>query len=353
MERLKEYIERKGGIRKSATELGVSHSLLSLVLQGKRNLPVEVKERIEAELDSQKIEAGISIEEALRQFYFSREVEGKSSQTVEFYRWKLEQFKKFLVGLGAKVVEDLSPAHIREFLSIMKATNNSGGIHAYYRAIRAFTKFLESEGIISNNPLERIRVKQERKIIPTLKPEQLREIFTWIPRIWTREFEQKRNKALLAVLLDTGVRRGELLSMQIKDLDFEKGLITVKGKTGFRRVSLSHPTLQLVKDYLNLREDDNSALWISNTGEAMSINTLREIFRHLKTHFPDLASILHPHTFRHTCGVSLIRAGMNFRLVQEHLGHVSLSMTQHYTRTIEVEDVARIHKDLSPVKGIL
>jgi len=348
---LKEFIELAGGLRKAAERLGVAPSYLSMVLKGQRSLNPELEARIKETLQARG-PSGLSLGQALDEFLFSKEAEGISAKTLEFYRQKLRPFIGYLQNTGVKVVKDITPAHIRDFMMALRDTGHGrGGLHAYYRAIRAFMAYLEGEGIIDQSPHRKVKAPRlPKRVMPTLSPEQLQRLFS--SRLGDTEFTEKRNRALLLVLLDTGVRLGELLSMRLTDLDLRQGMVKVSGKTGERLVGMSEGTVSALKSYLELRRDTRNEVWLNDDGSPMTQWGIEDLFRRLKQKFPDMKHLLHPHAFRHTCATRLLEAGMDIRLVQRHIGHASITMTQHYTGSLRDEVVIKAHRRLSPVKLI-
>jgi len=144
--------------------------------------------------------------------------------------------------------------------------------------------------------------------------------------------------------------------MRLPDLDLKGGWIKVRGKTGERLVSLSDETVEAIKAYLEASErirGEEKALWLDMDGSPMSDGAVRRLFRDLQEKFPEHKRLLHAHTFRHTCATRLLEAGMDVRMVQRHLGHASIGMTQHYTSQLRDDIVAKAHKRLSPVRNIL
>jgi integrase/recombinase XerC len=160
-----------------------------------------------------------------------------------------------------------------------------------------------------------------------------------------------RDRALLETLYGTGVRVGELASMNIGDCDFTEASVRVLGKGGKERiVPLGQSALEALQAYLRERlgmlakakGGDGDALWLARGGRRLSIRQVQNIVRRHGTLGAGRGD-LHPHAMRHSCATHLLDAGADLRSIQELLGHSSLSTTQRYThvsvdRLMEVYD---------------
>jgi integrase/recombinase XerC len=162
-----------------------------------------------------------------------------------------------------------------------------------------------------------------------------------------------RDCALLEMLYGTGVRVGELASMDVAHVDFSESVVRVLGKGGKERVvPLGKSAAESLEAYLperlgllaKARDADPDALWLSQRGRRLSIRQAQNIVRRHGTLGAGRGD-LHPHAMRHTCATHLLDAGADLRSIQELLGHSSLSTTQRYThvsvdRLMEVYDRA-------------
>jgi len=158
---------------------------------------------------------------------------------------------------------------------------------------------------------------------------------------------------LLETLYATGVRIGELASMNVSDCDFADSSVRVLGKGAKERVvPLGESARSAVEEYLSERlgivakskQPDSDALWLSQRGRRISVRQLQNIVRRHGNAGAGRGD-LHPHALRHTCATHLLDAGADLRSIQELLGHSSLSTTQRYThvsvdRLMEVYDKA-------------
>jgi integrase/recombinase XerD len=165
----------------------------------------------------------------------------------------------------------------------------------------------------------------------------------------------KRDQAIIMVLVDTGLRAGELCKLRIGDIDSKTGRVEVKhgviggakGGKG-RTVFLGKAARRAVWRYLADREDDLTAddpIFISQEDRAFTPDTLRQVIKAVA----DRAGVknAYPHKFRHTFAIAYLRAGGDVFTLQALLGHASLDMVRHYARIAEV-DVQQAHRKASP-----
>jgi len=168
----------------------------------------------------------ISVKKAVSDFLLSCKVEGKSYGTIECYSDKLKGFLWYCRNYGLpEDIENITTTHLREFLAYLrdiphrfnsscpraKKPINSTTIQKYYRALSSLFNFLIREEVLDSNPSVKIRVpRAEKKVIKALSSNEVNHIINTLPNT----FEGKRNKAIILVLVDCGLRLGELLNLR-------------------------------------------------------------------------------------------------------------------------------------------
>lgn len=146
-------------------------------------------------------------------------------------------------------------------------------------------------------------------------------------------------RAIVFLLLDTGLRRAELLSLNLAQLDFERGTLRVKGKGGeWRTEALNDAPKRAVLEYLSSRPQRDGLLW----PEGFGIDQIRKLLDRLG----DRAGVcrVHPHRFRHTFACNALRAGMDVLALKALLGHSSLQMVEYYVGMLESERALEEHR---------
>ncbi|MDH3199930.1 MAG: tyrosine recombinase XerC [Myxococcales bacterium] len=277
-----------------------------------------------------------------------------SVRTVETYIRDLRSFREFVreEGLPADA-RKLDIVALRGFLSSLFRSNQASTLSKKVSAIRSFYRFLLKRRMIDENPAAGLRSPKVAKSLPRfLTVDQAFRVMDSPPKESMRAKPlQDRDRALLETLYGTGVRVGELASMNIDDCDFEAVSARVLGKGGKERVvPLGRSALEALRAYLperrgllaKAREGNADALWLSRRGTRLSVRQVQNIVRRHGTLGAGRGD-LHPHAMRHTCATHLLDAGADLRAIQELLGHASLSTTQRYThvsvdRLMEVYD---------------
>jgi integrase/recombinase XerC len=287
---------------------------------------------------------------------YLRDERRSSARTVETYRRDLLSFGAYVAGEGLPLdARKLDIVALRGFLSSLFRTNQASTMKKKVSALRSFFRFLLKREIIERNPAAGLRSPKVPKGLPRfLTVDQAFRVVEAPPKEDRRsKVLRVRDHALLETLYGTGVRVGELASMNVADCDFSELSIRVLGKGGKERVvPLGEPAADALKAYLRERlgilakskEPDADALWLSQRGRRISVRQVQNIVRRHGNAGAGRGD-LHPHAMRHSCATHLLDAGADLRSIQELLGHSSLSTTQRYThvsvdRLMEVYDKA-------------
>ena len=279
-----------------------------------------------------------------------------SARTVETYIRDLRSFGDYVRDQGLPAdARKLDIVALRGFLSSLFRSNQASTMKKKVSAIRSFFKFLLKRHIIDQNPASGLRSPKVGQSLPRfLTVDQAFRVMDAPPKEEKRAKSlQARDQALLETLYGTGVRVGELASMNLGQCDFTESEVRVLGKGGKERiVPFGKSAVEAIRAYLPARSGllatakhgDPDALWLSRTGRRLSVRQVQNIVRRhgmLGAGRGDL----HPHAMRHSCATHLLDAGADLRSIQELLGHSSLSTTQRYThvsvdRLMEVYDRA-------------
>jgi site-specific recombinase XerD len=290
-----------------------------------------------------------SIEVWAKEFILDRKVRGLSPGTIRFYRQKL---KLFLGWCDAQVISNLTelePNTIRHYLLYLEDTgHNKGGIHACYRALKAFLNWWEDEFEPDTwrNPIH--KVKPPKQDVAPIEGIHIDTLKALLDTCEGNKFTEKRDKAIMLFLFDTGVRAGEFCSLNLEDMDRTfRSVIIRKGKGGKpRTVFLSKKTRSALRAYLRQRKDESVSLWVTIHGSRLSYDGLREIMkRRGKT-----AGVKPPrlHDFRRGFALECLRNGMDVYSLQKLMGHADLQVLQRYLAQT-TEDISRAHRIGSPV----
>jgi len=202
--------------------------------------------------------------------------------------------------------------------------------------IRSFYEFLTLEKLADADPTELLELPQQARKLPDIL--SLNEILAMINAIDRSKPEGERNAAMLETLYGSGLRVSELVGLKISNLYLEDEFVKVTGKGSKERlVPLSPPSIKLIKNYItNVRvhslvaKGSEDTIFLSNRGKAISRVMVFLIIRKL-ARLVGINKSISPHSFRHSFATHLVENGADLRVVQELLGHVSITTTEIYT----------------------
>lgn len=287
-------------------------------------------------------------------FLVDREARGLSPRTVSFYREKLGLLAAYLLEHGIADVPQITPDILRCYLLDLGRTHNAGGVHAIYRAIRAFLRWWEDEDYLPGwrNPLARVRPPK----VPTapLEPAPLESIQAMLRTCEARTFHGDRDRAIGLALLDTGCRASEFVAVNLGDIDLATGQILVRRGKGAkpRAVFLGKKSRKALLAYLRHRdtEDPSAPLWVTRHGSRLTYAGLREVVRRRARR----AGVIEPslHDFRRAFALACLRKGMDVFSLQRLMGHSDLSVLRRYLAQT-TEDTRLAHQQSGPVDNLL
>lgn len=257
----------------------------------------------------------------------------------------------YLIWLEDTSCLEVNFSKIREYLHfIQKFEYKKTTISRKISALRTFYKYLNRERLIDTNPASNLTLPKKPKSLPKfLTPDEMEQILNNIKIETPTGF---RNKTILELLWATGMRVSELSGLNFENLNLEQNEITVFGKGAKERIVLvsdrAKTYLQryistvrplIAKEY-NPTTLDSDPVFINNTGFRLQNKTIRKAINDVVDSI-NLPKKVTPHMFRHSFATKLIENGADLRVVQELLGHASISNTQIYTHvsTQHLKDV--------------
>ena len=272
--------------------------------------------------DLKKKEERNTNETYINTFLSAKEIEGCSKRTIKYYKENIEH----LIFNLDKPIKKITTEEIRKYLSEYKDNNNCSSvtIDNIRRIFSSFFAWLEDEDYIIKSPVRRIhKVKTATKVKETFTDENIEKM--------RDECKFIRNLVIVELLYSTGIRVGELVNLNISDINFEDRSCIVQGKGNKQReVYFDARTKLHLSQYLEYRNDDNNALFVSKNKphQRLSISGVELIVR--KIGFETNINKVHPHKFRRTLATVAIDKGMPIEQVQQLLGHVKIETTMQY-----------------------
>ena len=188
-----------------------------------------------------------------------------------------------------------------------------------------------------------------RKVVRGLSGQELKRLLEVVQD--SSSALKVRNKAMVYILVDCGLRVSELANLEISDIDLQRGIIRVRGKGSKERlVRMGLSTQKALWQYMALRNNSMPFLWVNRSSVKQEANGVQQWMRDLGKR---IGIRLYPHLLRHTFAISFLRNGGNVFALQAALGHNSLEMTRRYCQALGFEDVFREHEIASPIDNAL
>ncbi len=300
------------------------------------------------------------IQEFLDSFLdYLRKERGASERTLTTYEQSLREFYNFLfeyVGnVGATPIlslpDQLSEDGVRAFLvELDKRGNDRRTVRKKLSSIRSFAKYLVKFEFIDRDFTSLISTPKGVKSIPVfIEEDGIEKMLDVVPK----EPVDYRDKAMLELLYGTGMRVGELCSLDFMDVDYDSRLVKVLGKRRKQRIiPVVDRAIDAIRNYLKVRDrisgkrDDDNALFISSNGKRI---IPASVYRVVAKRIGEVSNVERkgPHTLRHSFATHLLNHGADLEAVRQLLGHESLSTTQVYTH-LSVEQLKKIYKSSHP-----
>jgi integrase/recombinase XerC len=266
------------------------------------------------------------IDKFLRYLEIERAV---SEHTLRAYRKDLDTF--FLKIKAAP--EDIDMIDIRGFIAEqIKSGLSKTTAGRRLATVRSFFKFLYREGYIKANPAKLVSNPKPPKLLPRFL--SIDEVFALVENPNGIGFLLARDRSVLELLYSSGLRVSEISGLNVDDLNIKEGLVKVRGKGKKERiVPVGSKAIDSIKSYMlerMLMKSGSEALFLNRRGTRLSDRGMRRIV----IKYAQISGVnrrIGPHTLRHTFATHLLQGGADLRVLQELLGHSSLSTTQKYT----------------------
>lgn len=285
-----------------------------------------------------------------------------SPHTLADYQNTFRKFSAWLVGQGDPEFHHITPDHIRRFLAAQNGISKKTLLN-YHTGLSALWTWAVGEGITATNIVHRVeRPTPEKIAIVPLTESDLKALLSVLgsSRSYTRPGKREsahalpnadRDRAIILLLLDTGIRSHELAALRIHQVDLPNRRVKVFGKGAKERsIPFSARTGQTLWRYLSSRPNDSAGdpLIITQTGARFT----RDRLYHLLESIGQRAGVpqSNPHRFRHTFAITYLRNGGDPYSLQIMLGHSTMEMVRRYL-AIAQADLDAQHKIASPVAG--
>jgi integrase/recombinase XerD len=293
----------------------------------------------------------MDVQQAIAEFLqHGQTVRNLSDRTLRAYQSDLSQFN---IHLHDTAMVDITPDHLEGYLDKLGTEPyRDTSIRRKVAALKVFFRFLEEQGIVHESPARKLKIKRpvENRVPTVLSQREVRSLLA-APKSQIAELSSSRDQSaggrnryfcavrdnvILELLFSTGIRIGELVALDTKDVDLDRRQIQITGRaTRGRIVMLSAEQItDALVNYLDLRNErslDTPALFVGRSGTRLTIYSIENIFKkHVR--LAEIKRHITPHALRHTMAAMLVSSGTDIRQIQEILGHASILSTQVYTR---------------------
>ncbi|NOZ25955.1 MAG: tyrosine recombinase XerC [Nitrospirae bacterium] len=283
------------------------------------------------------------VEEFLRYMELEK---GASKHTLRAYRKDLGQF----FALVRKHPAETELSDIRGFIAHrLRDGKERSTVSRQLATLRSFFGFLYREGLMGSNPARLVPNPKQKKRLPRFL--SVDEAFSIIDEPEGIGFLKARDRAVLDLLYSAGLRVSELAAMDMDDLNLREGLIKVRGKGKKERiVPVGSKAVKSLKAYLVERalvRQRTQSVFLNRKGSRLTDRSIRRIVVKYSRE-TGLGGRIGPHTLRHTFATHLLQSGADLRVIQELLGHSSLSSTQVYTH-LDVSHLMDVYDGAHPL----
>lgn len=276
-----------------------------------------------------------------------------SPLTVKAYQNDILSFQLYLQNFhDACPMEQVSYSLIRSWIvHLSDAKNSSTSINRKMAALKSFYKFLLKTKQIENNPFVKHKsLKTPKRVQIPFSEKEISQLFE--TQFLETDFESVRNRLVVELLYATGIRRAELINLEVNAVDFYGKTIKVLGKRNKERViPMLTTTLEIVKLYLIKRNEikdivNQNKLILSKKGNKISETF---VYRLINNYFSTVSEKVKksPHVLRHSFATHLLNNGADLNSVKELLGHASLSSTQIYTHS-SLSELKKVYENAHP-----
>jgi integrase/recombinase XerD len=266
---------------------------------------------------------------AINSFLIDCKARHLSLCTVRFYRNYLSSFLSYAGACAISNVQEIDTDFIRSYILMFSEQHNEGGVHASFRTIRAFFHWIEKEELMPiewKNPIKRVKAPHLPKQI--IEPVPLEDVNSLIRTCMGDSFFDKRDRAMIFFLLDTGARAQEVCSINLQDVELSTGQVTIRQGKGRepRYVFINRTTIK-----------------------ALSYDGLRQLLQR-RAELAGLKEIPTPHDFRRQFALSMLRNKVDIFSLQRLMGHKDITILQRYLAQT-TEDIRVAHGKGSPVEN--
>lgn len=280
---------------------------------------------------------------------------GYSACTLKAYGTDLRAFEEYLRGVdGSLSLLEVDNDIVRSWVSsLMDEKRAASSVGRKLSSLRAFYSYLCNEGLVAGSPVQGVTSPKRRKRLPSFVKEQ--EMDAILDGAFDDDFESQRDKLIIMLFYETGVRLAELVNLEVSSVDFSNGVIKVDGKRNRQRVipfvgELREHLLSYIMVRDKVASAGEAAFFVSCKGKRVSRSCVYRLVRRILTDNGVQLSKRSPHVLRHSFATAMLNNDADLGVVKELLGHRQLATTEIYTH-LTFEELKSFYKKAHPRAG--
>lgn len=278
-----------------------------------------------------------------------------SSHTITAYSKDLEQFFEYIQkNYECNNIKEVTHFYVRSWMvSLMDVKTHPKTVNRKISTLKSFFKFMLREKAVDRNPMTRVVAPKVPKKLPEyIQKDSMDFLLRHVD--YGEGYEGIRNRTIIELLYNTGMRRAELTGLKEQSIDFGNETVKVLGKRNKERIIPLMPTMiTLLKEYLTAKKNQQKACKTENDFLLLDIKCKpmndAAVYKIVKHHLAQAttSSKKSPHILRHTFATHMLNNGADINAIKELLGHASLAATQVYTHNT-IDKLKKIHKQAHP-----
>ncbi len=289
------------------------------------------------------------LEKNMTTFVTYKRAEGCAQRTIRDYERVLSHFIAWCKQKKIVRLEECDRSHIREYIADLRDKWSDGTVGIYIRHLRAFLRWMHLEGVVDSNLA--LAIKQPRRVIREEFPPTLEELELLLS-ICTDDGWALRDRAIILLMATTGIRRGEFCQLNRHSIAIEDNVGWFKVYSGkghqYRYAFLTDEATEALLEYLNSRDDDSDALFLSNRGKTLGYDGIYFLIRRRAEQAGLEAARFHPHIFRKFFATAWIENGGDEYRLMKTGGWSDHSLLEVYVRLARRRDLQKAHQKYAP-----
>jgi integrase/recombinase XerC len=271
-----------------------------------------------------------------------------SPHTIKGYKTDLIEFSDYCHRYFNISIQQVNHKIVRSwFAQMMEEGCEPSTVHRKSSTLKSFFKFLMVNGLLEKSPMDLVPLPKLKKNLPKFVDQKSLDVLL-NELEFPDNYEGKRDKLIIDLFYQTGIRQSELIELNVNDIDFGQQQIKVLGKRNKERIiPISNSLIETIKEFITYRKTDSvENLMLTAVGQKLYPKLVYKIVNKYLSKVTTLSQ-RSPHVLRHSFATHMLNNGAELNSIKELLGHINLSATQVYTHN-SMEKIKTIYKQAHP-----